>query len=153
MNTLFTLIILAALFFITGRFVHAGVNYLYARIGRVVAESENPEVHAEAVAIIGPKTTDHFSAKLVRDLLIYIEVGLFSILTVVMLTSGESVAEIVEFLGIASSVWLSLKVVGNHQQWSYPYLGRATFYVFLIGSIASILRAMFLGYIAWLLLF
>lgn len=153
MAILFPLVLLAILFFITGRMVHAGVTFLYARIGRVVAESDNPEVHAEAVAVIGSKTTDHFSVKLVRDLIIYVEVALFSGLTIVMLTSGESLAEVVEFLGVASSVWLSLKVVGNHQQWSRPYLGRATFYAFLLGSIASILRAMFLGYVAWLLLF
>lgn len=35
------------------------------------------------------------------------------------------------------SGWLAIKVIGSYQQWSGPIWGRATFYVFLIGSILN----------------
>lgn len=152
MDILLSLAVLAALFFITGRLVHWGVTFLYERIRQVAWESEDAEIHEEAETILKSKATDRYSVKIVRDLIIYVEVALFSIITIVVLESGEPLAEMVEYLGISSSVWLSLKVVGNHQQWSRNHLGRATFYAFLLGSIASILRAMLLGYVAWLLL-
>ena len=43
------------------------------------------------------------------------------------------------------SGWFVIKVVGNYQQWSGAVFGRATFYVFLIGSFINILGAVAVG--------
>jgi|GEM_PF-3511389 hypothetical protein len=46
------------------------------------------------------------------------------------------------------AAWLGIKIVGSYQQWSSVVLGRAYYYIFLIGSWVNIGVAIFTG---WLL--
>jgi hypothetical protein len=48
-------------------------------------------------------------------------------------------------LGAYVGGWLGLKVFGNYEHWSDPVIGRATFYVYFIGSLFNIALSIFLG--------
>ena len=51
------------------------------------------------------------------------------------------------FIFSVAGVWIGLKIFGSYQQWSGVVLGRATFYIFLIGSILNIMGSIMLGFI------
>ena len=75
----------------------------------------------------------------------YLEMAGFAYLTILLLISNKNLLEISQTLGIAISSWIALKIFGSYQQWSGPVFGRATFYTFLIGSIANIAGAIMIG--------
>ena len=45
--------------------------------------------------------------------------------------------------------WIALKVFGSYQQWSGAVFGRASFYIFLLGSILNIILANLSAYIVF----
>ena len=71
----------------------------------------------------------------------YFESFFFIIVTAVILFNGLGV----EMLPTIAGGWIALKIFGNFQQWSGVVLGRATFYIFLIGSLVNIILSAGLG--------
>lgn len=71
----------------------------------------------------------------------YFEIVLFSVFTYVLVCLSEEFLPILNFLAVAVSGWLAIKIFGSYQQWSGAIFGRATFYVFLIGSLMNIIGA------------
>lgn len=85
--------------------------------------------------------------KIIRTTIGAFELVLFATFTVIAIEAyGLSKSfEVVKFIGISASGWIALKIFGNYQQWSGPFLGRPIFYIFLIGSILNIAGGVILG--------
>lgn len=86
----------------------------------------------------------------------WFEIVLFAGLLVLILQFPSNISspvDVVKILGGAFAGWLAIKVVGSYGQWSGPVFGRATFYLFLIGSIANFVGAILIGFtIYWAIL-
>ena len=75
-----------------------------------------------------------------------IEVIIFSFLLIFLKKEyGQDTFEIVSSFSKFFGVWVVVKTIGNFGQWSGPNLGRASFYVFLIGTLLNIASAILLG--------
>ena len=69
----------------------------------------------------------------------YFEFIFFGILVLMMtLFFRESFTEAVFQLLPIMGGWIALKVFGNYHQWSGAVFGRASFYIFLLGSVLNI---------------
>lgn len=77
----------------------------------------------------------------------YFESFLFVMVTTIILFRGENLGLVLTISG----GWIALKIFGNYQQWSSVVLGRALFYIFLIGSLFNIILSILLGvlYYSW----
>lgn len=69
-----------------------------------------------------------------------IEFVLFALATVLILTSYNNLFryDASSRLFIITAGWLGIKIVGNYGQWSGDIYGRATYYMFFLGSILNI---------------
>jgi len=74
-----------------------------------------------------------------------IELFIFSSFSYMLIISKQGLEHC--FVSITTVIlgWIALKIFGNYQQWKGPYLGRASYYVFLIGSLLNILLSISLG--------
>ncbi len=72
-----------------------------------------------------------------------LEIIFFSILTLCALVKYRHFN--FEELKIAIGAWLTLKVIGNYKQWSDAILGRAIFYVFLLGTMINLILGILVG--------
>ncbi len=63
-----------------------------------------------------------------------------------------STENIIHFLQIIGG-WLGIKTLGNFGQWADEHLGRASFYLYLIGSLLNLLFSFFIGLAVCYLLF
>lgn len=83
-----------------------------------------------------------------------IEMIIFSGFTILLTQHySNNFFEIIIALVKVSGGWLALKIFGSYHQWSGAVLGRAYFYVFLMGSIINIFFSVIMGYVLWLLFF
>jgi len=57
----------------------------------------------------------------------------------------DSVSEYVRRLLPILAGWIAIKVIGNYSQWSGHILGRATYYIFLLGTLINIGWGLILG--------
>lgn len=107
-------------------------------------KNDNFEKEIEGFELIqGKKEYLGFITKIIG----YFEVTFFIVLTVIILKySPENYIYILSVAG----AWIGLKIFGSYQQWSGVVLGRATFYIFLIGSIINIVGSIALGLIYYI---
>ncbi len=82
---------------------------------------------------------DHLS--FVTKIVGYFESAFFIVLTAIIYEHGRDYDFVLQVVG----VWLGLKIFGSYQQWTGAVLGRALFYIFLIGSLFNILFSIGLG--------
>lgn len=84
---------------------------------------------------------------------ITITVGIFEILgfgfLTVLLLGKYIYAEVFIALFKYIGGWIAIKALGNYGQWSGAILGRACFYIFIIGTFLNIISAILLGFGIW----
>ena len=79
----------------------------------------------------------------------YLEIFIFFIFTFILLQHNFILSNLdtIKIIGIITSGWIGLKILGNYQQWSNPVFGRALFYNFFISSLVNITGGIIFGYI------
>ena len=79
----------------------------------------------------------------------YLEIFIFFIFTFILLQHNFILSNLdtIKIIGIITSGWIGLKILGNYQQWSNPVFGRALFYNFFISSLVNIAGGIIFGYI------
>lgn len=86
----------------------------------------------------------------IKRIVAYIEfLGFFTVaffLTRPGNTSALSHKNVISILAIVAG-WMAIKIFGNYGQWSGPIAGRATYYLFLLGSFANIGIGLLFGYV------
>ncbi len=80
----------------------------------------------------------------------FFEIIIFGLLSLILLNNDGGLIFSQNLLTIIGA-WLGIKVIGNYQQWSDPILGRAVFYVFLIGTLVNIFAGIILGILSIIL--
>jgi hypothetical protein len=88
--------------------------------------------------LVGEKKQELY---IITKIIGYFEFFLFFTSTLILFSLQAKGLDILQTLGVLISGWLAIKIFGSYQQWSGPVFGRATFYVFLTGSLLNILFA------------
>lgn len=81
---------------------------------------------------------------LITNMIGIIEAVLFTGLTIILLFKGDWFITL-QTLGVFAGGWIGLKIVGNYKHWEHVVAGRASFYVFFIGSLLNIFLSIAIG--------
>jgi hypothetical protein len=84
----------------------------------------------------------------ITKIIAHFEFFIFGVATFFLLKPDEQHLQnsILSLLTIIAG-WMAIKIFGNYGQWSGPILGRATYYLFLLGSFSNIGVGILFGYI------
>lgn len=89
------------------------------------------------------KAKDKFD--LLRFIIGVLESAFFIFIAIIFLNKEGLGAGFFLIIAKAAGAWIALKIFGNYSQWKGMIMGRAHFYIFLIGSLLNILFSVIVG--------
>lgn len=92
------------------------------------------------------------SLKFITTIIGILEVLIFGFIAFLSTKNGDGICKSFSTLFTFSIAWIALKIFGNYQQWAGAVFGRTNFYIFLLGSVLNIFGAIFIGFLASLIL-
>jgi hypothetical protein len=151
-NTLLLLITLAVIYTIQFA-THSLVKYLNGHIRKFIKSVSKEEEFKESETF--KREVENFNLISIKKeyvgfipkIIGWFENILFIVLTIVILNFQYENLHLgsIQIIGGFVAGWMTLKIFGNYEQWAGPILGRAQFYIFLIGTVFNILLSILWG--------